>query len=196
MIYAEILLQKHINSNAYILTHYENRILKTAKMLNFSVQYIRLVIAGSVKFYSLQFEQYCRIHKYYISCLICETELQIFHCNHCREYPQSYSDILKAQESVLPHHLAVSSTQTCLKQNAYIMGICSLLSTFLHNMFYVKDVHMVRHEQQHGMYECPPNILDNSDERHFQYTCVSLEDLQQGISYISNNGKILPLDQS
>lgn len=155
-----------------------------------------LVIADLVKFYILQLEQYCRIHKYYISCLIYGTGLQISHCNHCREYPQSCSGILMAQESVLPHHPAVSSTESYLKQSAYIMDICSLLSTFLHNTFYVKDVHMARHEQQHGMCECPPNILDNSAWKHFQYTCAFLGDSQLGISYISNSGKSLPLDQS
>lgn len=70
--------KKCINSNAQILTHYDNRILKIAffyqKMLSFPVQY-RLVIADLVKFYNLRLEQYCRIHKYYTSCLIYGTEL-------------------------------------------------------------------------------------------------------------------------
>lgn len=76
------------------------------------------------------------------------------------------------------------------------MGICNLLSTFLHNTFYVGDARMARHEQRHGRYECPPSILDNSAGKHFQYTCVFLEESWLGISYISSNEKNLPLDQS
>lgn len=45
----------------------------------------RVVIADPVKFYVLQLEQYCRIHKSYISCLIYETEQWIVHYSHCRE---------------------------------------------------------------------------------------------------------------
>lgn len=101
-----------------------------------------------------------------------------------------------AWESVLPQYLVVSSTESCLRQNAYTMGICNLLSTFLHNTFYVGDAHTARREQQHGRCECPPSILDNSAGKHFQYTCVFLEDSWLGINYISSNGKNLPLDQS
>lgn len=97
---------------------------------------------------------------------------------------------------MLPQCLTVASTESCLGQNAYTMGICNLLSTFLHNTFYVGDAHTARHEQRHGRYECPPSILDNSAGKHFQYTCVFLEESWLGIGYISSNGKNLPLDQS
>lgn len=97
---------------------------------------------------------------------------------------------------MLPHYLTVSSSGSYLRQNAYTRDICSLLSTFLHNMFYVRDAHMARHEQQPGTCECPLSILDNSAGKHFQYTYVFLEDSWLGISYISSSGKNLPLDQS
>ena len=51
---------------------------------------------------------------------------------------------------------------------------------------------MARREQQHEMCECPSNILDNPAGKHFQYTCASLGDSLQGISYISNSGKNIP----
>lgn len=101
-----------------------------------------------------------------------------------------------AWESGLPHYPIVSSTESYLRQNAYTVDICSLLLTFLHNTFYVRDARTARREQQRGRCECPPSILDNSAEKHFQYTYVFLEDSWQGINYTSSSGKNLPLDQS
>lgn len=165
------------------------------KMLGLAVKR-KWVTGDPVKFYVLQLEQYCRSHKSYISCLKYGTGLWIVHYSHCREYPQSCSDTRRALESVPPHHPAASSTWSYLKQSAYTMGIGSLLSTFLHNTFYVRDVHMARREPQHGTCECPPSILGNSAGKHFQYTYVFLEDSWLGINYISNSGKNLPLGQS
>ena len=94
-----------------------------------------------------------------------------------------------------PQRPDVSSMQSCLQRSAYVVDLCSLLSTFLHNTFYVKDVQMAGHGQC-KMWERPPNILDCSAEKHFHYTYVFLGDSQLGISYISNSEKNLPLNQS
>lgn len=141
-------------------------------------------------------ERCCRTHSLYTSCLRYGTGLWTGCCSHCKGSPPSCSDILWASVFVPLHHPIVASTCSYLKQSACTRGTGNLLLTCLHNNFCEEGVHMAEHGLRHVRCECPPNILDNSAWRHFQYTYDFLEDSKQDISYILNNGKSLLLDQS